>query len=357
MTRKGKETAVVELPEEELIAWISKQLSLGIRAVGDEMEGACGIEEAVATIENAFKLKKEIVKTSKQISSYINNILVEEWKLVETEMALLDQRKKIAEQKAILASAKNGSFTIHHEDIISFPVTTAEVNVDDSTYVREYLDILTQFRKRIEPVWQTIGSQFEEDLLARKAEDELLESDAKGNRKFITSLSDKRQVALDEYLNERFILKRQKEKRDETEGELRRELAALSSQLHAKRDLERVKEAVEIEETSKRDTEKETKEREMEWKLMDEEINLTRKLKILEEKSSVRNEKICEDMAKLEHMYFEEREFVELQMRGVEFFRAEISALRSEVKEIEQTVSRFKSYLRHAKREERRVRE
>lgn len=355
--REQKGTTVVELSQEELIAWISKQLSLGIRGVIDENEGVSGIDNAVSMIDNAFKLKKEIVKTSKQISSYVNNILVEEWRLIETELALLDQRRKIAEQKAMLQSLKDGSVEVHREEILSCPVIKAEVTINGSSYVREYIDLFHQYRKQVDSVWKGIESQYEEDLLARKAEDELLETDAKANRKFVTTLSEKRQKALDEYLNERFILKRQKARREETERELRRELAALSSQLHAKRDLERVKGAVAVEETVKRDTEKEAKEREMEWRLMDEEINLTRKLKSFEEKTAIRNEKICDEMAKLQDMYSEEREFVDSQMRGVEFFRAEIAGLRAEVKEIEQTVSRFKSYLRHAKREERMVRE
>jgi len=357
MTRKQKDTSVVELPQDELIAWVSKQLSLGVRGVVNDVENASGIDKAVSMIDDAFKLKKEIVKASKQISSYLNNILIEEWKLIETEMALLDQRKKIAEQNAILTSLRNRDYTVHVDEIVSCPVLNAEVTISNPSFVKEHIDLYNDFRKRIESVWTKIEAEYEEDLLARKAEDELLEMDAKGNKQFVMSLSEKRQIALDEYLNERFILKRQKERREELETEMRRELAALSSQLHAKRDLDRVKEAVVVEETVKKDADKESREREIEWKLMDEEMHLTRKLKSLEEKFAARNEKICDEIAKVEHMYSEEREFVETQMRGVEFFRAEISALRAHVKEIEQTVSRFKSYLRHAKREERMVRE
>ncbi len=349
---------MVELPQDQMIAWISKQLSLGIRSSQDSNgEDTGDMNTVIDSIEKAFNLKKEIVKTSKQISSYLNNVLVEEWKLSESEFALIDQEKRLAEQKAVLESVKRGWCKARRDTIASQSVMMAEVDICGADYVRKYIDILSEFRKQMESKWSSLESQYEEDLLARKAEDELLETDAKGNRKFVTSISDKRQVALDVCLNERFILKKQKERRTEIETELKRELAALSSQLHAKRDLERVKETVEIEQVSKREAEKESKEREMEWKLMDEEIALTRKLKQLEEKFGLRNEKISNEIQQTENLFLEEREFVSTQMKGVEFFRSEISGLRSEVKEIEQTVSRFKSYLRHAKREERKVRE
>jgi hypothetical protein len=349
---------VVELPQDQLIAWISKQLSLGIRSSqqNDGVEKS-GMNSVITSIEAAFSLKKDIVKSSKQISSYLNNILVEEWKVVETEFALIDQQRKLAEQKAIMESVKRGCCKAQREIIGTHSVIMAEVDISDTSYVRTYIDLLDEFRKRIESQWLGIESQYEEDLLARKAEDELLETDAKGNQKFITSISVKRQTALDVCLNERFILKKQKERRLEFETELKRELAALSAQLHAKRELDRVKETVESEQDSKRDAEKEAKEREMEWKLMDEEIALTRKLKQLEDKFGVRNEKISNEIQQTENMILGERQFVSTQMKGVEYFRKEISRLRLEVKEIEQTVSRFKSYLRHAKKEDRKVRE
>ena len=356
MTQKNQ-VDIVELPQDELIAWISKQLSLGVRATA-----ACdpenGVAQAIPSIERAFELKKEIVKTSKQISSYINNIMVEEWRLVEAELAVLEQETKLAENVAILENVKKGNFSLSREKLGSQTVSTVNVALDGTAeYLANRIDIMNEFRNRIESLWKQIETNYEEDLLARKAEDELLESDGVGNRNFVTSLSSKRQIALDECLNERFLLKRQQERRSETESELRRELAALSSQLHARRDLDRVKEAVDGEDAAIREAQQESQDRETEWKLMDEEINLNRRLKNLSEKFAHRHEKISHEMAKVEQMYYEERDFVENQMRGIDFFKTEISGLRLEVKEIEQMVSRFKSYLRHAKREERIVRE
>jgi len=313
----------VQLPREELIGWISKQLSTGIRSINPGSSNE-DVETMRSQLTETNRLKKQILKKSKLISNLINSGIAEEWRYIELE----NQKRMCERRNRELHAALN----FVHDD---------------------HIDVVSDLQSKITTKWTEIEKRFSDDSLARKSEDSLLDSDLLAMKKFSALISTKRLAALDESLHEQFLLKQQKEKRLVQERALKEMAAKLSSELHATRDLERVQRDRKEEQSAVRDEKIEAEHRQLEWNLMEEEIRLTRELKILREGSHVRQEKLRSQITQINTIYCAEKSFVDDQARMIKVFKDEISRLRLVIRDLETTISRFKSYLRHAEKSRR----
>ena len=326
----------MELPREELIGWISKQLGSGLRNVG----GEGGMEKLVEQITSVYEIKKLIIKFSKQVSNLVQNSISEQWRAVEIRNQLVQAEYVLREKQMLMDQVEGGNFEKNNELIlvkINDKIFTEFIN-----HTRAELDTLN-----IDTVWNEVLSRYNEDLKTRKSEDEMLRMDSSNKD---NNISSKRQAALEMYLHERFLVKQQRERREQVELELREKISRFACNLHAIRDLHRIKQVVDEQKLSHVNEVVEMEERQMEWRLIEDEIMLVREIKQVREKGELKCEKIKELNYKLNNVYLIEKGFVGDKKLTVDAFRKEISEVRKSVKDLESTISKFKSYLRHDER-------
>jgi hypothetical protein len=151
---------------------------------------------------------------------------------------------------------------------------------------------------------------------------------------------------LDEYLQERFLLKKQKESRKVVEQELREKIASLSSELHGIRDLHRVKKV--FVESRNNETQKqiEASERMIEWQLMEEQLRLEREMKELDAHYVPKIERMRREIAKVSDIANIEAQVVDEKTNVLDHFKADINVLRGDIRDIETAVSQFRTVLR-----------
>jgi hypothetical protein len=336
--RKGSQPAV-DLPREELIGWISKQLSLGIRSRPNESSPDTSV---VSTVTRTFELKKEILKNSKNISNFINNKFAEQWRKVELENQLLFAQWK--HERLLEAARAQADHILWHNGTV-----TVYVNVLQEPHIHT----LSDFQSSLDRKWSEIETKFSADISARTSEDQMIQSDLASTRSTVKLVHDKQQISLDQCLHERFLLKQLKQNRELKESELRKLITSLSAKLHHLRDRTRIRESKLTEQKAHVQEMTESEKREIEWQLMEDEIRLTRELRQVHEAAKIRCEKLHLRISNLNLNAAAERAFIDEQSKMIGVFREEIARIRIAVRDMENTVSRFKSYLRHSEKSKR----
>jgi hypothetical protein len=299
------------LPREQLIGWIAKQLTLGIRTNSSDNLIVPDLNSVSDQLGELYTKKKTIVDLSRSVSNRVHASIAEAWRSIELRYQLaVKTGEGIADLKAEL------------------PV-----------------------------LWKRLYDMYTEDLAAR-AEEDTLRADERAYPS--ADFGEKKKVAMDMYLHERYLYKTQIDDRSGVEKILRERVASLSADLHALKDFNRVKQSVVDHEKSARTEKIEMKNREREYELMEEEIRLISLIEDTREKSQLRSAKLRNAISKLNQTYLAEKEFLQAHHSAIAQFKTDISYIRADVKAVEAAVSKFRSYLRHedkAKREEQSVRE
>ena len=273
----------IDLPRDELIGWISKQLMMGVRTFTLPPS-----KEIKTYMVDIYEKKKLIIKLSRQISNLIHNNISECWRSVEISHQLKQAEIILEEKLSILEMIKMKKYK---EKNNNFEIIIS-VEMDLEIYSKFVENSLNKLNHKlcIDKVWsEMIISRYNEDIKTRKSEDEMLQilSEKLNN---ITVLSDKRQGALEMYLHERFMVKKQLEIREKIENELREKISRFSVEMHAIKDINRIKQILDEEQMSNEIVEME--ERQLEWRLMEDEIRLVGKIRECREKGEEKINKI-----------------------------------------------------------------
>lgn len=289
---------LVDMPREQLIGWIAKQLSLGVRG-GTPMSPADQVESLSKQLSELHANKKKIVQLSKDVSNLVHAAISEAWKSVELEGQLI----------ATSSAAELDAFS----------------------------------ENTLPSVWEHIKAMYEEDIRTRAEEDKLRE--AAGGVTLNTS--GKCKAAIEQYLHERYLVKKQQETRSAIEKELRERMAKLSGDLHTMKDFGRVKEAVMAQERAHQEDQMDMDQRQQEWRLMEEEANLVRAIDGAKEKGEQKCERMRSALSRLNQTYILEKDYLREKEERTKYFKGEISKFRMDVRNIETAISKFRSYLRH----------
>ena len=254
------------LPREDLIGWIGKQVSGGVRVGGDDVCDYQGLRDRLAEI---FRLKKEIVSTSKSISDRWVSLCVSRDK---AELVLDDSSLRIRQEEQFVAGISNA--TVY------------------------------------------------------------------------ASISAKRQLIMETYFYERNLLKQRRASRVALEEKLRSTIATLGTNLCVARDVGRVASVVSEQTKTEQEEQLVMNERELEWKLMEDEVRLTEQIAHFHATAREQIDRLKNRVNKAGAVEAIESEFIEEKTNHVYNFKTEINMLRTALKSVENSVSKFRAYLR-----------
>ena len=334
----------LDLPRDELIGWIGKQISLGVRStasppVSDKSSVMVKISEIADT-------KKEIVTISKAISEKINYLISEKWRSVELEHTLLKAQTRRDKLLFQLAAVEGGKFTSESVGTRN-PATVVSIRAPGFESVVEAAEArTTTLLTHAEAVWKECYREYFDDVKNREQQEKLISASFAGDSSD-ASIASRRAAVLEDYLHERYLLKQQKERRSELEAKLRNKIAALSAELHSIRDLSRIKAVVDESKHSEFNQEMEMGERMLEWQLMEDEIRLERQVRDVDVKYESKIARLKRDISRVTEVFKVENEFISEKDEAMQIFKNEISLLRGDMRAIEQAISQFRSFLRH----------
>jgi hypothetical protein len=294
----------LDLPRDDLVEWVQKQLAGGVRNVPYTDPS----QDLAEKLERLLKLKRDIVKMSRQVAERSTLCVSEKWRSVEIKHSLVRAQYKLQ-----------------------------YASIDD----------LHALSGESETVWNELYAKLDQIMKRREKERGLMEASLNINPDGLSEfLSTRRTALLDEYLQERFLLKKQKESRKVVEQELREKIASLSSELHGIRDLHRVKKV--FVESRNNETQKqiEASERMIEWQLMEEQLRLEREMKELDAHYVPKIERMRREIAKVSDIANIEAQVVDEKTNVLDHFKADINVLRGDIRDIETAVSQFRTVLR-----------
>jgi len=328
----------LDLPRDQLLGWIGKQLGGGFRAVVAE-EGEGDILGQIEKFELIASRKKDIVKTSKLVSDKFNVAISEEWRAAELKHMLMKSEarlEKLKFQKRCLE--QNKWVDMGKLRGVRIVQLTGEFCPESSIASGKELAV------EIHNVWGNVYEKFTKELSHRAKEEEAMKNSF--SEISDKSVTNRRNLVLEDYLHERFLLKKLKEKRKEMEEYLRDRISVLSSELHAIRDLGRIKQEAEAEKHSEMNRHIEASERMLEWQLMEEQILIERQLAEIDEKFDSKIKRYQAELVRLRKIGKIEADFVKEKDFVIDIFKSEISLIRRDVRDIESAISQFRSALR-----------
>lgn len=329
----------LDLPREQLIGWIAKQLALGVRSTNANIIADFYLEKS----EKTFDLKKEIVRISKTISDKINSCISEEWHGMELQHTLLKAMNKRDRLDFQFDCIRSGNFRQIPNKLPTVVLTGEgldELQVEASHRAEELL-------KDQDAIWSACYKEFYQDLKSREDQEKLIIHSLKSSSND-DAVASRRAALLEDYLQERFLLTQSRGRRRALEGQLRERVALLSAELHSVRDLARVKSAIDDSKQTEMNHDIEMNERRLEWELMEDEIRLERGIKEIDGKYQQKLERLKHEIASHEEVFKIENAFISEKDELIHLFKSEISQVRQDVKAIENAISQFKSFLRHA---------
>ena len=310
--RKKMNQISLDLPRSELIGWIGHQLAGGYRSVPPPPSQTLNEHQLGEKLATLFETKKSITNSARSISEKTNALISESWRTVELKHSLL--RLKAKDNR------------LNNEEAEALTVESEKVWGD------MYLQLVTLAKQR----------EQEEALMAASFKDPIDDS-----------IANRRAYMLDDYLHERHLLKEQKSKREKLEKALRERIAKISAQLLAVKDLGRVKDAIDDSRRCEIADQIESSERQLEWQLMEEQIQLERDLRDVESRYSPRIARMQAEIVKLSEISKVESAFINEKSATIGEFKEEIAMLRQDAKDIETAVNQFRTLLRKEEKNRR----
>ena len=328
----------LDLPREHLIGWIGKQLAVGVR-VG---EGRVQFADLAKTLHHILETKKKIVKNSKLLSDKLASLSADEWRNAVASANVVLEKNKLALAQYERKRVAEGAFEISSGRV--------EVEADDEFadhLLSEWLARTVGSLSEINRVWTEVADKLSSDAVGRSEEQKLFmtEINSHGNGIF-DSISNKRQLLMEQYLHERYLLKKLRDSRAELEKELRGRIAALSAQLHVSGDVGRVAAVAAEEHRQEKDEQQMMHERKREWRLMEEENRLVKSLQEIDGKANERLTRLHTQIQKCAQVQQIETSFILQKSECLRTFKGEVAMLRSTVRRIENSISKFRAYLR-----------
>ena len=346
---KKEEIVSLDLPREQLLGWIGKQLAGGLRGAAVlEGEVVYDGEKEIEKLRKVLKLKKEIVRTSKEIAGKFNEAVSQEWRNVELRHMLTKakiRREKLAFQKECMESGDWIDLSSERGGILIIQLTQDQKykNVVSSLFIPRAQSLSTE----ISSVWENLYSKFTKELTYREKQDAVMRESFQTQKSTNgESVSLRRNCVFEDNLHERYLLKKQREKRRELEQCLKERIASLAAELHSLRDLDRIKVATEEAKVSQLSRHVEASERMLEWQLMEQEIALQKELSLVDEKYDSKIKRVHSEVKKLRNVANIEQNFIREKDAVIDSFKADISELRRDVRDIEATITKFRSALR-----------
>ena len=334
----------LDLPRDQLIEWIKKQLAGGVRNVpGLEVQSS---EAIVDKLEEILTAKRDIIRLSRQLADKSVLALTEKWRSIELQHALIRAQFKLRKAEYQDNCMRRGEF---EEETSEKGVVTVKLTGPDfvEKVARPTVDSINQLTTESEVVWREVYEKLTHLMRRREKEMSLIQNSLASERDSIHEfLVKKRDALLEEYLHERHLLKKQKEIRVSLEQSLRDQIASLSTELHTIRDMHRVKQVIQdscLNETKKQI---EANERMVEWQLMEEQIRLEREIKDLEARYRPKIERVRREIAKISEIARVEAEVMEQKSGVLDSVREEIYLLRRDTRDIETAISQFRTVLR-----------
>ena len=163
------------------------------------------------------------------------------------------------------------------------------------------------------------------------------------NVKMYDVIATKRHVLIDIYMHERFLLKA-------VDGmavsNLRAELVSVAAELGGIRDVGRVASVVFADKCAAEDEKEITSLRKTEWSLMEREKKLNEKICFIDKNGRNEIQKIQNQIDEFGGRISIESNFVNEKLLFVKSIKQEITTVRNGVKSIENSVSKFRAYLR-----------
>lgn len=340
----------LDLPRDELIQWVSQQLAEGVRNVAAPPQE--DLEQVKVNLEKLLELKKQIVTLSRTISEQSKCVCSEKWRTIELKHGLTRAEYRDRRVRYQLESVKNKEF----EDETTHWGTRI-IQLTGKGYQEKVLDpsleAVTELSKESENVWSDVYSELMEISKRREHEEALISTSLVGKAGtdgFLEKLAKLKASLLEDYLHERFLVKKQHEYRERTEQALRERVAALSAELHTVRDLDRVKQVIDETKLSTAQKQMESQERMVEWQLMEEQIKLERDIKSLESAYAPKIERALREIAKVSEVARMEADFADDKQQAIDQCKDEIAGIRRDVKDIETAISEFRTVLRKEER-------
>ena len=303
----------LDLPRTELIGWIGQQLSTGHRSVPPPDTGAMTEAELSEKLARLLSLKKEITAVSRSIAERTNAAISDAWRTIELKHTLLRMKAK-----------RDGQAPPEETDALTIEA--------ERVWGECYLQLVTLAKQR----------EQEGALALASFKDPIDES-----------VAQRRALILDDYLHERHILKERRSKRERLEKGLREKIAKLSAQLLAVKDIGRVKDVVDDSRRSDIANKIESSERQLEWELMEEQIQLERDLRDLDSKYGPKIARMQAEIVKMSDISKVESAFINEKSDIISAFKEEIALLRQDAKDIDTAVSQFRTLLRKEEKSRR----
>jgi hypothetical protein len=332
----------LDLPRDQLIEWIKKQLAAGVRNVPQ----VPGSEAIVDKLEEILIAKRDIIRLSRQLADKSLLALTEKWRCIELQHALIRAQFKLRKTEYQENCIKRNEY---EEEINENGVVTVKLTGPDfvETVAQPTVAAFDRLTNESETVWKEVYEKLTQLMKRREQEMALIEKSlSSDNNSVYEFLVKKRDALLDDYLHERHLLKKQKETRASLEQSMRDKIASLSTELHAIRDMHRVKQV--IQESRLSDTKKqiETGERMIEWQLMEEQIRIEREINDVEARYRPKIERVRREIAKVSEIARVEAQVMEQKTGILASIKEEINLLRRDTRDIETAISQFRTVLR-----------
>lgn len=330
----------LDLPRDELIEWIGKQLAMGIRNVPPPPSTFTGSSRQ--KLERLVGLKRDVVKYAREAADKANNVASERWRSIELKHSLFRSELKLRKLDYQLKCVCSKGF-----DDETTHWGTRIIHLKNPNYnelvIQPALESVSSLTSEADQVWSVVYSGLIETQKRREREEELISSSLSVSP---DNLARTKKDLMESYLQERYLLKKQREYRDRLEKSLRERIAALSLELHTVRDLDRVKQVMEESRMSTMNKQIETNERMLEWQLMEEQIRLDREIRDIEARYAPKIDRVQRELIRVSDIAHVESEFVAEKQEVVDMVKSGIEELRRDVKEIETAVSNFRTVLR-----------
>ena len=336
----------LDLPRDQLLGWIGKQLSSGFRScvslsTSDEFDSSNQIDSSIRILE----LKRKILKTSRQIGEKFNSAVSEEWRRAELKHMLLKAEIRLQKLRFQRKCLSLGDWVEVRQLRAGGNGRLIELTGDGySEIFPQYIEKIDLLSIEIQSVWEKLNSKFASELNHRSKEEEAMKKSFQELAD--KSISQKRNFALEDNLHERFLLKQLKENRRKQEESLRVKIANFSAQLHSVRDLGRIKQESENAKNAQIHRHVEANERMLEWQLMEQQIRLEQQLSEIDEKFESKIKRCKNEIFKLRNVAQIEHSFVKEKDDVINLFKSEISNLRRDIRDIESATSQFRAALR-----------
>ena len=336
----------LDLPRDELIEWIGKQLAMGIRNVPPPASCESNFGDTRKKLDRLFELKKMIVKSSREASDKAVNVASERWRSIELKHSLIRSECKSRKLEYQFNCIRNKEF-----DDLTTQWGTRIVELTGSHYddlvVNPSIEAANELTTEAEKIWTQTYSEMNECIKRREREESMISKSLSASSDTLLDHLGKVKTSMTEdLLHERYLLKKQGECRKRTEASLRDRIAALSAELHTVRDIDRVKQGIEESRLSSMNKKIEENERMLEWQLIEEQVRLEKEIRDIELRYKPKIERIQRELIRTSDIAYAESEFVAEKKDAVEMIKQEIADLRAIIKEIETAVSSFRTQLR-----------